>query len=116
MTEVTSKEEQLYKQIALLQKRVFGQGWPRDLNTAIATYVQYIHVEATEALQETNFKHHKEIKPINMSALQEEIADLWIYIHAMAGVTFESYEAFLSVIEAKVKKNEIRKDWDINNE
>lgn len=109
-----SNEEAVFQQIAILQKRVFGSMWPRSLDNAVEQYVKYIHVEADEALRETNYKHHKKVQPIDMTRLKDEIADIAIYTFALAGVVFENYEEFFEAVQNKVNYNETRQDWEIN--
>lgn len=104
----------VYAAIHALQRRVFGETWPRDVDDMIAKYVKYIQVEAVEALQCTNFKDHKRKQPVDTDNLRDEIADLFIYVCAMSGCVFTSLDDFMSQIEQKVQKNETRKDWDIN--
>jgi|SRR5579859_571245 len=104
----------IYAAIHSLQRRVFGETWPRDIDEMISKYVKYIQVECVEALQCTNFKDHKRKQQIDLENLRDETVDIFIYAIAMAGCSFTSLDDFMSTVERKVQKNNTRQDWDIN--
>lgn len=108
-------EQETYDRIQMLQKRVFGQSWPRrNKDAAIQEYCKLLGVEVSELLQETNYRVHKEVRPLDEERIKDEIADILIYTFAVAGVVFESYADFFAQVMAKVEKNNLRQDWIIN--
>lgn len=105
-----------YNDIHALQKRVFGQTWPRDIDELAQRYTSLLHVEIVESLQQTNFKMHQKKHPIDMDKFGEEIIDIMIYACAYSGLAFDNFDQFLNALEQKVNKNKTRQDWEINKQ
>jgi hypothetical protein len=110
-----TQEQEVVEQIWGLQRRIFGEAWPRDLQQLLETYHLLISIELAELLAETNFKRHKKIKQIDGEKLELEAVDVVIYAFNIAGTVFDGdYERFLEVLQQKVSHNETRDDWDLH--
>lgn len=105
-----------YVKIHELQKRVFGECWPRDVDEMLQRYYILASKELSEVLEHTNFKQHKAKKPINFEEVGEEIIDVIIFTMAMAGVIYGpgNYDAFAEALSKKVGYNNVRPDWELN--
>lgn len=90
------------------QRQVFGVQWPRDHDEMTQKYVMLITKELFEVLDHTSYKYHKPRVDIDELALMEEIADVQIFLFALAGMWFADASHFLRIINEKMGINERR--------
>jgi len=108
-------EEVLYERIEFLQKKVFGQTWPtRNIDFSIQEYCKLLGVEVKELLQETNYRAHKQLHSLDIPAIRQEIADIYIFTMAVSMTVFDDYHDLINEVDKKTQKNEVRDDWIIN--
>ena len=106
--------EELWERVVDVQKKVFGVTWPRNKDGLTQKYIQLLQEECSEVLRTTDFKPHK--KPTRIESEREEeraseIADLLIYLLALAAVHWESASEFIAWAMVKMDENDGKGDW-----
>ena len=101
----------LFKQQREFSDRVIRE---RNINFTQEEWLLKILValedEISEVRGELNWKWWKNKKPINVPALHEEIADLWIFLIQLTDMAGLSAEDIVAIIDAKTAENHARQD------
>lgn len=107
----SSKSNKVFEIVREFQRRVLGATFPRDKDALTEKYCLLISKEAFELLDHTSYKPHKPKKEdMDVDAIRDEIADVYIYTLACAGMWFEDHEDLLDKALEKMGVNKKRLD------